>query len=82
MKKMTGGYEFEVSEADYFYYKATFIFILNYFKRGLEESDDLRNLLSAMNLDVWEDGMPIDPVMWQDWLDAIHETRDDTKTVD
>ena len=48
-------------------YRAMFGFLEAYFERT--KADELAVLLGSMNLA--DDGKPMDPAMWQDWLMAV-----------
>ena len=50
-------------------YRAMFRFLEAYFERT--KADEVAVLLGSMNLA--EDGKPMDPAMWQDWLKAVQE---------
>lgn len=52
-------------------YKAMFRFLENYYERGKE--DEIAILLSCMSMEIFEGGMPADPAMWDDWLEAIQQ---------
>lgn len=41
------------------------------------QSDDLANLLSNLNRDVWRNTQPLDIAQWSDWLDAVLSVRPD-----
>jgi hypothetical protein len=58
-------------------YDAMRLFIEAYWERGLNESKDLRLLLSALNREtrIWSDGGPGDPAMWSDWLLALGKVK-------
>ena len=53
------------------------VFIEAYWERGLKASDDLRQLLGAINRDkkILPDGGPGDPAQWQDWLAAVDRVK-------
>ena len=46
------------------------VFLEAYLERGGGVSDDLAVLLGGIQR-VESDGMPADPAMWSDWMDAI-----------
>jgi hypothetical protein len=48
-------------------YRAMFGFLEAYFERT--RADEVAILLGSMNLA--DDGKPMDPAMWQDWLIAV-----------
>jgi len=50
-------------------YRAMFRFLEAYFERT--KADEVAVLLGSMNLA--DDGKPMDPAMWQDWLVAVRE---------
>jgi hypothetical protein len=50
--------------------RAMSIFLERYCKQG-QGCDDLTALLSDIQPDLWKDGLPADPAMWRDWLDAV-----------
>lgn len=55
-------------------YKAMFRFLVNYWERGKRNDDQIAELLSSMNVDLFGNGdEPADPAMWDDWLEAIKE---------
>ena len=53
-------------------YRAMFRFLEGYFERT--HSDEIGALLGGMAID--EDGRPMDPAAWDDWLKAVDEARD------
>lgn len=55
-------------------FRAMFIFLDAYYERG-KGSDTLADVLSAISQNIWLDGSPNDPAMWQDWLDAVHKAK-------
>ena len=48
-------------------YRAMFVFLDRYF--DLTKSEDIGQLLSSMSM--LNDGLPVDPAIWEDWKDAI-----------
>lgn len=44
------------------------IFLESYWERGERSSDDLAVLLGSLQRR--EDGLPLDPALWYDWLEA------------
>jgi hypothetical protein len=52
-------------------YRAMFRFLEAYFERT--GSDEVAVLLSGLAIN--EDGRPMDPAAWDDWLTAIDEAR-------
>jgi len=54
-------------------YKAMIRFLEKHFETT--GSDDLGALLGSMSTDVFSDGRPADPAMWEDWLDALREVK-------
>lgn len=52
-------------------YRAMFRFLEAYFERG--GSDEIAMLLSGLAIN--EDGRPMDPAAWDDWLTAIYQAR-------
>jgi hypothetical protein len=52
-------------------YKAMFRFLENYYE--LTKSDDIGDLLGGMNQELFADGRPADPAMWEDWQTALRE---------
>ena len=57
------------------------MFLENWWKRSgspqhtVFEEGDVLWLLTACDRDIWANGMPTDPAMWQDWQDAIAQLR-------
>lgn len=54
-------------------YKAAFLFLDGYWRRGGKSSDEIAGLLGSMSLG--PDGQPMDPAMWSDWETAVAEVR-------
>lgn len=52
-------------------YKAMFRFLEKYY--ALTRGGDVGALLGNMSMDVFQDSMPADPAMWDDWLEAIED---------
>ena len=52
-------------------YKAMFRFLENYY--ALTHAEDIGALLGSMSVDLFSNGMPADPAMWEDWMQAIQE---------
>jgi len=52
-------------------YKAMFRFLEKYY--ALTNAADVGTLLGSMSMDVFQDAMPADPAMWEEWLDAIQD---------
>jgi hypothetical protein len=48
-------------------YRAMFCFLEEYFDRT--KTEEIAALLGGLNLA--EDGKPMDPAMWDDWLSAV-----------
>lgn len=46
-----------------------------------KQSDDLANLLSNMNRNVWRNTQPLDIAQWSDWLDAVLSVWPDLEDV-
>lgn len=46
------------------------VFLEVYWERGGRVSDDLAVLLDGLDR-LESDGLPLDPAMWSDWIDAI-----------
>jgi hypothetical protein len=46
-------------------------FLENRWEEDGKQSDDLANLLSALDRDVGRSGQPLDVAQWSDWLDAV-----------
>lgn len=70
-------------------YTAMYTFLRNYYYRG-GKPEEIGILLSSMTLwkncdsvelSNWlrEDGKPLDPAMWQDWLEAIKSVTGEQK---
>lgn len=53
-------------------YSAMYEFILSYWKRSCESSNDIAELLNSMQID---EGFTNDPAFWDDWIDAIKSSR-------
>jgi len=53
-------------------YAAMFVFLEKHYE--VTQSPDVGGLLGVMRL--LEDGTPVDPAMWSDWLEAIRTVRD------
>lgn len=53
-------------------YSAMYEFILSYWKRGCESSNDIAELLNSMQIN---EGFTNDPAFWDDWIDAIKSSR-------
>lgn len=43
------------------------------------DSEDVANLLSDMNTEVWLDGSTADPAIWDDWVEAVETTFKECK---
>jgi hypothetical protein len=54
---------------EYQAFKAMFIFVRTYYEQ-IGTAVDVGSLLGDIQL--VEDGMPADPAMWQDWLEAVN----------
>ena len=52
-------------------YKAMFLFLDSYWKRGNKKSDELAGLLGDLAL--LSDGSSADPAMLEDWLKCVRE---------
>jgi len=52
-------------------YGAMFRFLETHWERGGKPSGDLAALLGSLNQNLWEDGTPADPAMWDDWIAAV-----------
>ncbi len=50
-------------------------FLEAYWDQGGRTSNDLAILLSSLNRDETTQSMPLDPAMWDDWLDAVNKVR-------
>jgi hypothetical protein len=46
------------------------LFLEAYWERGGQASDDLAVLLGGLQR-LESDGVPLDPAMWSDWLEAV-----------
>lgn len=46
-------------------------FLTNYWKKT--GSDEIANLLSDMNTEIWADGSTGDPAIWGEWVASINE---------
>ncbi len=57
-------------------YMAMFRFLESYYDRT--HADDVGALLGGMAID--EDGEPMDPAAWSDWLDAVRQTAAERTT--
>ena len=55
-------------------YKSMFEFVRQYYNRKAKPRE-LALLLS--DIELIHDGMPMDPAMWQDWLDAVDSVLED-----
>lgn len=51
--------------------KAIFRFLEKYYE--LTQADEIGSLLGSMNLELFADGRPADPAMWDDWQIALRE---------
>ena len=47
-------------------------FLEAYWERGGRISDDFASLLGGLQRSE-SDGMPLDPAMWTDWIDAVRQ---------
>ena len=56
-------------------YKAMYQYLENLYE--LTNSDDLAGFLGGMTL--LDDGVPADPAVWQDWIDAINKIKENKK---
>jgi hypothetical protein len=58
-------------------------FLISYWKKT--GSDEVANLLSDMNTELWADGSTADPAIWGEWVDSINviikTEKEDTLTV-
>lgn len=52
-------------------YKAMFRFLEKYYEQT--QADEIGSLLGSMNLELFADGRPADPAMWEDWQTALRE---------
>lgn len=52
-------------------YDAMTRFLETYWERSGKASDDLATLLGSLNRNLWADGVPADPAMWEDWIAAV-----------
>lgn len=52
-------------------YQAMLVFLESYFNRT--KADEIAALLGSLNLA--KDGKPMDPAMWEDWLEAVQRAR-------
>ncbi|MYN18579.1 hypothetical protein GTP81_17665 [Rugamonas sp. FT107W] len=52
-------------------FKVMFRFLEKYYEMTGE--DDIGTLLGSMNTNVFADGRPADPAIWEVWLDAVRE---------
>lgn len=52
-------------------YKAMLRFLEKYFETT--GSDDVGALLGSMSTNVFSDGRPADPAIWEEWLKAVHD---------
>lgn len=50
-------------------FEAMFLFLKDYFERT--RSDDIGSLLG--DLQIMEDGEPMDPAVWNEWLDCVQK---------
>ena len=50
-------------------YIAMIRFLEQYYERS--QSEDIVDLLSGLNLEIWKDGSSADPAMWQDWKASV-----------
>ncbi len=57
-------------------YKVMLIFLENYYNNT--KSDEIAILLGSMSLT--ESGKPMDPGVWQDWINAIKSLNEGQKT--
>ncbi|WP_162806786.1 hypothetical protein [Sphingosinicella terrae] len=48
------------------------LFLKTYWERGGRASDDLAVLLGGLER-LESDGMPLDPAMWSDWVEAVEQ---------
>ncbi len=48
-------------------------FLEAYWERGDKQSDDIAVLLGSLNRDSWENGMPLDQALWDDWRAAVDD---------
>ena len=51
-------------------FRTTQAFLEAFWKRGLEQNDELAGLLSVMEM-YGNPPMPLDAAQWDDWIDAI-----------
>lgn len=51
-------------------YRAMYLFLFRLYE--MTDSDDLAGFLGSMSL--LEDGKPVDPAVWNDWLNAINDS--------
>lgn len=54
-------------------------FLEAYWERGLRSSDDIAVLLGSMNGEMTQDGRPLDPAQWTDWLDAVGKVEAESR---
>lgn len=52
-------------------FKVMFRFLERYYE--LTGADDIGTLLGSMSTNVFADGRPADPAIWEDWLEAVRE---------
>lgn len=52
-------------------YQAMFRFLEKYYE--LTQADDIGDLLGGMNREMFKDGYPADPAIWDDWKTAVRE---------
>ena len=54
------------------------LFLEAYWERGGRASDDLAVLLGGLER-LESDGMPLDPAMWSDWIDAVSQASSNVR---
>jgi hypothetical protein len=55
-------------------FRAMIVFLENFFQQA---GEDVATLMA--DLEIQEDGDPLDPAAWSDWLSAIERIRNDTR---
>jgi hypothetical protein len=56
-------------------YDAMFLFLLDWWKRGGRQSEDVEWILNAMDRSSWQDGESNDPAIDHDWRKAVDRIR-------
>ncbi len=54
-------------------FDAMLAFLAAYWERGGKQSDDIAVLLDSLSRDSWDNGMPLDQSLWDDWRAAVDE---------